>query len=44
MEALWNAVDISGVATKIGAIGVLVVGIAMTEKGIGIVKRVVRKI
>lgn len=44
MEALWNAVDISGVATKIGAIGVLVVGISMTEKGIGIVKRVVRKI
>jgi len=44
MDALWQAVDLSGVATKIGAIGVVVVGIHMTIKGISIVKRVVNKV
>lgn len=44
MDALWQAVDFSGVAAKVSALGVVVIGIAMSEKGIGIVKRIVRKV
>ena len=44
MDVLWQAVDLAGIATKIAAIGAVVVGIHMTMKGITIVKRVVNKV
>lgn len=44
MDAMFSAIDLSGVVTSVGAIGVLVIGIAMAMKGISLVKRVVGKV
>lgn len=44
MTAMFEAIDLSGVVTSVGAIGVLVIGIAMAMKGISLVKRVVGKV
>ena len=43
MTAILAAVDLSTVATFVGAAGVLVIGIAMAFKGIDLGKRAVRK-
>jgi len=43
MEAIFSAVDLAGVATFVGASGVLVVGIALAFKGITLAKRAVSK-
>lgn len=39
----FTAIDLSGVAVKIGAAGLLIVGIAMAMKSITIAKRTVNK-
>jgi hypothetical protein len=43
MDAIFEAVDLSSVATFVGAAGVLVIGIAMAFKGITLGKRTVNK-
>jgi NADH:ubiquinone oxidoreductase subunit 6 (subunit J) len=43
MEAIFAAVDLSTVATFVGAVGVLIIGIVMAFKGIDLGKRAVRK-
>ncbi|HHY0432961.1 TPA: phage coat protein [Vibrio parahaemolyticus] len=39
----FSAIDLAGVATKIGAAGLLIVGIAMALKSISLAKRAVNK-
>lgn len=41
---IWAAIDLSGTATKIGGAGVIIIGIAMALKTIGLGKRTVNKI
>ncbi|MFA7254440.1 MAG: hypothetical protein WC107_07900 [Patescibacteria group bacterium] len=43
MESIFDAVDMAGVATFVGATGVLIIGIALAMKGISIAKRAVNK-
>ncbi len=43
-DAVLDAVDLSGVSTKIAALAVIVVGIALVFKGPDIAKRVIRKV
>jgi hypothetical protein len=43
MDAIFAAVDFSTVATFVGAAGVLIIGIALAFKGIGLGKRAVNK-
>lgn len=43
MADIFAAVDLTAVSTAIVGFGVLIVGIALAEKGIGISKRNVRK-
>ncbi len=43
MAAIFSAVDFSTVATFVGGAGVLIIGIAMAYKGIGLGKRAVNK-
>jgi hypothetical protein len=44
MEAIFDAVDITTVATWVGTVGVLIIGVAMAFKGIGLGKRAVNKV
>ena len=41
MDAIFTAVDISAVATFVGATGVLIVGVYLAFKGIGLAKRAI---
>jgi len=43
MEAIFAAVDLTSVATFVGAAGVVIVGIALAYKGITLAKRAVNK-
>ena len=43
MDAIFDAVDLTSVATWVGATGVLIIGIVMAFKGIDLAKRGVRK-
>lgn len=43
MAAILAAVDLSSVATFVGATGVVIIGIAMGFKGISLAKRAVNK-
>jgi len=43
METIFAAVDLSTVATFVGATGVLIIGITMAFKGIDLGKRGVKK-
>lgn len=43
MEAIFEAVDLSSVATWVAGAGVLIIGIAMAFKGISLGKRAVNK-
>ena len=43
MQQIFDAVDLSTVATWVGGIGVLVIGITMAFKGIDLGKRGVKK-
>ena len=44
LDAALDAVDLSGIAVKIGAAGLLIVGIALVFKGPDLAKRIVRKV
>lgn len=44
IDAALDAVDLSGIAVKIAAAGLLIVGIALAFKGPDLSKRVVRKV
>ena len=44
VDASLDAVDLSGVATKVGAAALLIVGIALVFKGPDLAKRVIRKV
>ena len=43
-DAALDAVDLSGISTKVGAAALLIVGIALVFKGPDLAKRVVRKV
>jgi hypothetical protein len=43
MADIFAAVDLAGVATFIGATGILIVGINLALKGIGIAKNAIKK-
>jgi hypothetical protein len=43
MAAIFSAVDLSGIATFVGAAGVLIIGVALAFKGIGLGKRAIGK-
>lgn len=44
IDDLFDAVDISGIATKATALCVVIVGIALVMKGPSVVKRIIAKI
>ena len=44
IDDLFDEVDLSGIATKITALAVVIVGIALVIKGPSIVKRIISKI
>ncbi|MEC5213390.1 hypothetical protein RCH06_001936 [Polaromonas sp. CG_9.5] len=44
LDAALDAVDLSGIAVKVGAAGLLIVGIALVFKGPDLAKRIVRKV
>ncbi|EHR42671.1 membrane protein [Alishewanella jeotgali] len=43
MADIFAAVDMTAVATFVGAVGILIIGIAMAFKGISLGKRAVNK-
>ena len=43
MTDIFAAVDMAGVATFVGATGILIVGVALAFKGISLAKRAVNK-
>ncbi|WP_281729514.1 hypothetical protein [Bacillus paranthracis] len=43
MADIFAAVDMAGVATFVGATGVLIVGVALAMKGISLAKRAINK-
>jgi hypothetical protein len=43
MTEVFAAVDLAGIATFVGATGVLIIGVAMAFKAIGLGKRAVNK-
>lgn len=44
IDDLFDAVDVSGIATKVTALAVVIVGIALVMKGPSVVKRIIAKI
>jgi len=42
--AVLDSIDLSGVATKVGALAIVIVGIALVFKGPDIAKRIIRKV
>lgn len=44
IDDLFAEVDLSGIATKVTALAVIIVGIALVMKGPAIVKRIIAKI
>nr|WP_315230988.1 hypothetical protein [uncultured Albidiferax sp.] len=43
-DAILDAVDLSGIATKIGALALVVVTVALIFKGPDLAKRIIRKV
>jgi hypothetical protein len=43
MAGIFAAVDLSGIATFVGAAGVLIIGVALAFKAIGLGKRTISK-
>lgn len=41
---IWSAIDLSGIAVKVGGTGVVILGIAMALKSISLGKRTVNKV
>ncbi len=44
LDDLFDAVDVSGIATKVTALAVVIVGIALVMKGPSVVKRIIARI
>jgi len=44
MDDLLDSIDLSSTATKIGALALVIVGIALVMKGPSVVKRIIAKI
>lgn len=44
MEDLFDAVDVAGIAAKVTALALVIVGIALVMKGPSVVKRIIAKI
>ena len=44
IDELFDEVDLAGIATKITALAVIIVGVALVIKGPSIVKRIIAKI
>ena len=44
IDAMLDAVDLSSIATKVGAAGLLIVGIALVFKGPALAKRIISKV
>lgn len=44
IDSILDAVDLSGISTKVIAMGLLIVGIALVFKGPDLAKRVIRKV
>ena len=44
IDDLFDAVDLAGISTKIAALALLIVGIALALKGPSIVKRIIAKV
>lgn len=44
VDAALDAVDLSGIATKVIAVGLLIVAVALAYKGPDLAKRAVRKV
>lgn len=44
IDSILDAVDLSGISTKVVAMGLLIVGIALVFKGPDLAKRVIRKV
>lgn len=44
IDSILDAVDLSGITTKVVAMGLLIVGIALVFKGPDLAKRVIRKV
>lgn len=44
IDAMLDAVDLSGIATKVGAAGLVIVGIALVFKGPALAKRIISKV
>lgn len=44
IDAALDAVDLSSIATKVGAAGLLIVGIALVFKGPALAKRIISKV
>lgn len=44
VDAIWGAIDLSGIGTKVAAAGVLVIGVCMVFKSIRLGKKTVNTI
>lgn len=44
IDTLFDGVDFSGIATKVVAMGAVIIGIVVAFKGVDLVKRVIRKV
>ena len=44
IDAMLDAVDLSGISTKVAAAGLLIVGIALVFKGPALAKRIISKV
>ena len=44
MDELFDAVDVAGIAAKVTALALVIVGIALVMKGPSVVKRIIAKI
>lgn len=44
LDAVLDAVDLSGIATKVGAAGLVIVAIALVFKGPALAKRIINRV
>lgn len=44
IDSLFDEIDLAGIATKVTALAVIIVGVALVIKGPAIVKRIIAKI
>lgn len=44
IDDIFDAVDLAGISTKVGALALVIVGIALVFKGPDLAKRIIRKV